>query len=313
MRRSSRRGGKSFLELFPQLFLVPLGLVTIGVLVYLFFVASAQDGRSVSEIIQDMQGAGERARWQDANLLAGRIRDREAAAGGKVYLESDETELLVHLLKKFPADRKTRRFVITALGRAGQPGQTLSVLIEILEAPGTSAEERAETLLALGRTRTPGAAAPLLEWLRGGLGTDDWELRVYGIQALTVLTKDLADVERGPFIEELSRHLGDSRREVSWNTAYFLAYYFKSPAGVGILRRLLDVQFLDMQSGVDRKFTSREKESWLKSAVQGLDALGEITDDELEEARRTARDRGWMDVHNEVNTIVNARRDQRTE
>ncbi|MBI4606351.1 MAG: hypothetical protein HY721_30670, partial [Planctomycetes bacterium] len=40
---------KSFAQLFPQLFLFPLLIATVGVLVYLFFIASAQDTRSVEE------------------------------------------------------------------------------------------------------------------------------------------------------------------------------------------------------------------------------------------------------------------------
>src|SRR5687768_9498743 len=66
---------KPFGQLFSQLFLLPLILVAVGVLVWLFFKASAEDGRSVEDLISDIESGGKHARRQDAYALALAARD----------------------------------------------------------------------------------------------------------------------------------------------------------------------------------------------------------------------------------------------
>ncbi|MEE3199000.1 MAG: hypothetical protein VX254_03135, partial [Planctomycetota bacterium] len=65
-----RKGGKTFLELFPQLFLFPLLIVIVLVLVYVFFGAIAADNRGVGDLLRDIRIGGGHSRQQDAHALA---------------------------------------------------------------------------------------------------------------------------------------------------------------------------------------------------------------------------------------------------
>ena len=59
---AGRPGGHrrpTFGEQLPQLFLFPLLIVVVGTMVYLFFIASGKDQRTIPELIADIETGGE--------------------------------------------------------------------------------------------------------------------------------------------------------------------------------------------------------------------------------------------------------------
>lgn len=311
VRPGSRPAGKSFGELFPHLFLIPLLLVTVGVLIYLFFIAIAKDTRSVREILSDISSGGEHSRMQDAYALAQVVKEREAKAGPIERFSSEETALLVRILEQFPRDEFLRPYAIKVLGRAGQPAQALPVLKSLLENEDLPADQRAAALQALGFTNEAEAIPILLAELRDLDGPDDWEMRLYAILSLVQVWQNRRDLPvRDLLVEELRRHLSDPRREVAWNTASWLAQYFEDDSGIDLLRRLSDIDFLDEQRG-DRgqPLTPSEQEQWMLHAIRALHILEpEALADRLPAIRDTARKEGWAQVLNTVSEYLEEER-----
>ena len=298
-------GGKSFLQLFPFLFLIPLLLVTVGALIYLFFIASAHDHRSVGEIIRDMQSGGPHARSQDAYELA-QLLLSQGGADGRGFLSEKNTDLLIRLLRRFPDETNTRIYVIKALGRAGQPAQVLPVLGAVLAEVDGPREELSAAIEALQYTRSPGAVPPLIGALGRLESYDDWDLRCQAILALGEISRLRRDLRSEPIVEELRRHVGDPRREVAWYASFLLAKRFRDNAGVAELRKLVDLEFIDeLRGDRNRQVADRDRHGWVLMGVEGLHALGEPDMvEKMREIRRVAKERRWTRLLNTVNEIL---------
>ena len=189
---------------------------------------------------------------------------------------------------------------------------------------GTRTSEKAAAIQALGFTRSSEAVDPLLAVLPGLNGPDDWELRLYAINALVNLVQSTGThVSEGAptapahasgasrlSTERIARalrpYVNDPQREVRWNTAYYLAAYFDDPHGIGILRDLTDIDVLNEQRGDrNRRLTGVEMETWIRLGLRGLEALDEgRSTEELEEIRALARRNGWTHLLNEVHAIL---------
>jgi hypothetical protein len=293
----------SFDRLFPHLFLIPLLLVTVGVLVVLFFGAMGEDARSLSDIIRDMHAGSDHSRWQDAEALAKRV-NQLAEAGTLKPLSEAETGLLVGLLERFPDDPKLGQFVVTALARAGQPAKTLPALRRLAAADATPVEVRIAAMEGLGVLGGGGEVALLISVLERVKDPEQWELRLYAIHALTTAHGSAPGTPA--VVEAIRKHVSDPRREVSWHAAYYLAYYFNDSSGAGVLRRLLEWEFLDRERGDrNRPLTHAEREDWMVKALQGLYRLekdGIL--DQLRQARDQARARNYLKVVDAAERIL---------
>ncbi|HLU49028.1 MAG TPA: hypothetical protein VK116_13125, partial [Planctomycetota bacterium] len=307
VRPGRRPAGKSFFELFPHLFLIPLLLVTIGVLVYLFFVAIAKDTRDARQILSDIATGGEHARKQDAYALAAYLRSKEAAGEPIQRFSREDVSLIVSLLEKYPEDQFLRKYLVLALGRAGQPADSLPVLKGLIEKPEISDEERASLVQALGLTHSEEAIPILLSQVRSLTGDDRWELRLYSLAALMEIWQNRTDLPvRDVIAAELRRHVGDPRAEISWHSAFWLATRFADPAGIETLEQLSDAEFLDRHRG-DRGYPLEEadKEKWMLRAVEGLYSVDrERLVERLPELRDRAREKRWATVLNKVNQLL---------
>ncbi|MEM7233528.1 MAG: hypothetical protein AAF517_15230, partial [Planctomycetota bacterium] len=248
VRPSGRRvgGASSFAALFPQLFLIPLLLVTIGVLVYLFFIAVAEDARSIEKILSDMESGGKHSRGQDAYALSQRLNEEALKNPGKRrFLTKRQADLLISLLEKQP-DELTRKYVPLVLGRAGQPATVVPFFRARLAKPDLSAEERSSLVFAMGATNSPDVVPDLVATVEKYSGPTDWELRLLTIHSLVqIAAANESHASRAKILELLQKTLKDEHRLVSWNTAYYLAEYFGDSSGVGVLRELLAPGFVD--------------------------------------------------------------------
>ena len=65
--------------------------------------------------------------------------------------------------------------------------------------------------------------------------------------------------------------MNDQRKEISWNTAFWLARHFGDDSGASILEEILDWDFLDgVRGDHNRGLTVQQKERWMCQALDGL-------------------------------------------
>jgi len=289
---------KTFAELFPQLFLFPLVLVTVGVLVYLFFVASAEDSRTVEELITDIESGGPHARRQDLYALAQKVREKNSQDGVPQYFSEPVTRKLLDLLEKTQGDEKLKEYLVLAVGRAGTPDLTVPVMAEIALGEREGAEARAFAVQSLGLSRSPQALETLEKVIDTYTQPEDWELRWNALAALA----NIGDPRSVPI---LRRFLSDSRREVSWSVACWLANFFGDSTGRETLWNLVSWDFLDRQGGDgQRQLLAEQKEAYMAMALQGLYKLYPDEQDMLKILREKTEDSRSLKVRNAAFEIL---------
>jgi hypothetical protein len=286
-------------RLFTQLFLFPLLIVTVGVLVYLFFRASAEDNRSVSELISDIESGGSHARKQDMYALAVKVRDlAQVPDGAPAHFSADETKKLLGFLDRLDKneDPAMREYLIAAIGRGGDPALTVPVMTQIALGEGRTQDERIYAVQALALSRSPGAVNVLHSVVETHREAEDWDLRWVALAGLA----NIGDKASVPY---LRKAVGDPRREVSWSAACWLANYFGDGGGIGTLRQIVDWEFVDGQRGdKDRPLSDSEKETYMVMALEGLWKLeGE---DALEVVRSRSKDTRSVKVQNAAFRIL---------
>ncbi len=280
---------RTFIQLIPQFFIFPLVLVTVGVLVYVFFIAAAQDHKPTSELLDDIRAGWLQTKNRSAFELAMRAHELEGAGE---HFTVDETRQIVSILQGTPGstnsssassgsaysgDVHLRAYLVLALGRAGAPELALPELLKALEGSGIeyTLEAKVGAIRGLGLSRSVEVIDPLLTQLKNFPGDDSWEVRENILGAVTNIAAG-PDVDAGVkarVSEVLRKHLEDPRWSTRWNAALFLATHFRDPSGVETLRDLLDREFLK------EKFTEEGfhfQTTWMIAAVQALIAVRDV-------------------------------------
>ena len=291
-----RKGGKTFLQLFPQLFLFPLLIVIVLVLVWVFFGAIAQDNRDVTELIRDIQAGGGHSRMQDAKALADLLVAKQIA-GGDPYLGVAETRQLLQLAEATPpGEGQLKVFLVVALGRCGQPQQAVPFLLSLLSQENLPKALRQATVRGLGLSGDRQAVLALLDEVDRAGTPENWQSRWEAVAGVVnILLRENPgeeqsfrhDPQAGVILEKWKLLVNDPRREISWTTAFWLAKHFGDDSGEGILENILSRDFLDKQRGDhNRGLTVQEKENWMCRALEGLHILrGVALRDILEEKK----------------------------
>jgi len=284
-------------------FLLPLSLVLAVVWFVLLWSFSypAADRRSVAEIIRALDGANERSFRQEAFALAARVASLEAARGAEnrePILGREETQDLIRVLRRASGDAFAQAYLSLVLGRAGTPQETVPALSELLASSSASPLVRSHAVHALGLTRRAEAAQVLVKQLALETGSDRWELRWLTAGALANIKASAADLETGEIIAALRPLLADPQREVAWNTAHILAVYFDDPSGLDMLRRLLDINFLDAQRDARKMAFSHDLEDqWMALALEGVHHIeGAACLATVRKIRDIARRRGFSNT-----------------
>ena len=292
-----RKGGKTFLELFPQLFLFPLLIVIVLVLVYVFFGAIAADNRGVGDLLRDIRIGGGHSRQQDAHALAKLLVEKQEK-GKEPYLNGAQTGELIQLVKDATSgEDELRGYLVLALGRSGQPQLSLPFLLGLLAREDIAPGLRQEAITGLGLSGDSTAILPLLDEIdRPAGGEQSWQSRwlaIWGV--VNILARenpeDDGPLKEGPearvVVQKLKTKVNDSRREISWTAAYYLARYFGDNSGEIILQDMLSWDFLGEQLGDnDNALTSDEQQRWMCQALEGLYSLrGAGLKDVLEEKK----------------------------
>ncbi len=276
---SSQRVGQPTLgQQFSQLFLFPLLIVVVGTMVYLFFIASGKDHRTIPELITDIETGGEHARKQDAYALALQVQEMEPGQ----YLSRELTRKLIDLMTRFDDEPEFRKFLTLAAGRAGIPELTLPVMTRIAADRDSPPQNRMNAIHALALARSPEAVAVLKQVIETHQADDQWEFRLRALAGL-------ANMRHPDGVPALRSALGDNKRAVRWSAACWLAKFYGDASGVDTLESLISWDFLDMQREA-RELTFQEKELYMIEALRGLAAVnGPAARPALERLRKDDR------------------------
>ncbi|HVT43520.1 MAG TPA: HEAT repeat domain-containing protein [Thermoanaerobaculia bacterium] len=224
-----------------QFVLFPLGVVAIGVLVFLLFGMLASEDHSVREHLGDIRSGSSHRRWQAAFQLSKAIAKGDA----KSYpnLQSEVADLYVRAQDDDP---RIRRYLAMVLGSLGDR-RSVPVLVDGLA--DRDPETRVYAVLALAEIGEPRAAGPVAALV----ADDDPALRKSVVYTLGVLgQKDSAAA--------VASVLNDPVTDVRWNAAIALARLDDSRA-LPVLHEMLD---RSRTSGVEKI-----REDQIEAAMMG--------------------------------------------
>jgi HEAT repeat protein len=203
-----------------QFVIFPLGIVLIGVAVFLLFGRLASDEHSIPDYLNEIQSGSRHERWLAAYQLSKSLKRGEA----KKYPNLEEKVAAIYTGAKND-DPRIRRYLSMVLGNLGDRRAT-PLLVDALREKDV--ETRIYALLALGDLRDPAAVPDVLR----AAADDEKDVRKTALYVLG----ELGD-PRG--VEVLASALADETPDVRYNAAIALAQ-FGDKRALGVLREMLD-------------------------------------------------------------------------
>ena len=213
-----------------QFVVFPLGVVLIGVAIFLLFGRLASNEQSIPEYLSEIRSGSDHRKFQAAYELSKSIKRGEA----KQYPNLAEQVVEVYRASK-DDDPRIRQYLTLVLGKIGDRRAT-PALIEALREPVV--ETRIYALLALAELRDPAALPAILEAAR------DPEKDVRKTALFTL--GQYADARTIPV---LAAALEDPVADVRFNAALSLARHGDERAA-NTLRDMLDRGRLDRVTGM---------------------------------------------------------------
>jgi HEAT repeat protein len=207
-----------------QFVIFPLGVVLIGVGVFLLFGLLASEKSTIPDYLNEIRAGSAHERGHAAYQLSRSINRGEA----KKYPNLEQQVASIYTQSKND-DPRIRRYLALVLGKLGDRRAT-PVLIEGLH--DNDAETRLYTIVALGELRDPGAVPNLIEATRD----DDKDVRKTAAFSLGAIGDARA-------VPALASMLEDQVPDVRFNAAIALSR-FGDKRAIGILHDMLDRQRL---------------------------------------------------------------------
>lgn len=208
-----------------QFVLFPLGIVAVGVGIFLLFGRLASEEHTIPDYLTEIRSGSSHERWQAAYQLSKSIKRGEA----KKYPNLEEQVALVYRSSK-DDDPRIRQYLSMVLGTIGDRRAT-PVLAEALKDRQT--ETRLYALLALGELKDPASVPAVLAAANDG----DKDVRKTAYYTLGELHDPRA-------VDVLVAGLEDSVPDVRWNAAIALAQFGDRRAAPA-LRTMLDRTMLN--------------------------------------------------------------------
>lgn len=255
-----------------QFVLFPLGVVLVGVAVFLLFGVLASEDHSIPEYVQEIRSGSSHGRWQAAYQLSKSLKRGEASK----YPDLSQDIAAIYVNAR-DDDPKIRRYLSMVLGTLGDKRST-SVLIDGLQ--DSDPETKIYALWALGEIKDPRA----VEAISAQAVSPEADIRKTAVYALG----QIGDARAIPV---LVTALDDQTPDVRWNAALSLARLGDSRA-LGPVREMLDRKRLDAIPA----FREDQKEDVMISAMSayaklaGAEARAEI--DSIARSDRSLRVRG---------------------
>lgn len=208
-----------------QFVLFPLGIVAVGVGIFLLFGRLASEEHTIPDYLNEIRAGSSHERWQAAYQLSKSIKRGEA----KKYPNLEEQVAAVYRASK-DDDPRIRQYLSMVLGTIGDRRAT-PVLTEALKDRQT--ETRLYALLALGELKDPASVPAVLEAAHDG----DKDVRKTAYYTLGELHDPRA-------VDVLVAGLDDTVPDVRWNAAIALAQFGDRRAAPA-LRTMLDRTMLN--------------------------------------------------------------------
>jgi HEAT repeat protein len=203
-----------------QFVVFPLGVVLIGVVVFLLFGKLASEEHAVPDYVSQISAGSRTERKQAAFELAKALKRGEAKRYPNLFQQV--TELYVRSKNDDPM---VRRYLTVVLGNLGDKRATPLILDAANDA---DAETRIYALWALGELRDPRSTAQLTK-----AATDEDS----GIRKMAVYA--LGELGGADVIAPLAAAVNDPVADVRFNAAVSLAR-FNDPRALPVLREMLD-------------------------------------------------------------------------
>jgi HEAT repeat protein len=211
-----------------QFVVFPLGIVCVGVAIFLLFGRLASEEHSIPDYLNEIRSGSSHERWQAAYQLSKSLKRGEA----KRVPNLEEKVAAVYRSAKHD-DPRIRQYLSLVLGTIGDRRAT-PLLLDSLKEPDT----RLYALLALGELRDPAAVPRLIEATRDG----DKDVRKTAYYAL-------GEIKDPRAVEPMVAGLEDPVPDVRWNAAIALAQ-FGDRRAAPVLRTMLDRTMLDRIPGM---------------------------------------------------------------
>ncbi|HXG57916.1 MAG TPA: HEAT repeat domain-containing protein [Thermoanaerobaculia bacterium] len=213
-----------------QFVVFPLGVVVIGVGIFLLFGKLAGDERSIPDHLDAIRSGSSHQRWQAAYQLSKSIKRGEASR----YPNLLEQIASIYAGAK-DEDPRIRQYLSLVFGTLGDRRAT-PLLLEATSDP--SVDTRVYALMGLAQLRDP-AAVPRVVQL---VSDEEKDVRKTAAWALGVI----GDAHAVP---ALAAALGDPAADVRFNAAVALSG-FGDRRALGVLREMLDRSRLDGIAGM---------------------------------------------------------------
>jgi len=213
-----------------QFVLFPLGIVCVGVAIFLLFGRLATEEHTIPDYLNAIRSGSSHERWQAAYQLSKSIKRGEA----RRYPNLEEQVANIYRSAKSD-DPRIRQYLSMVLGTIGDRRAT-PLLTEALSDHET--ETRLYALIALGELKDPASVPQLLETARDG----DKDVRKTAFYTL-------GEVHDPRAIEALVAGLDDPVPDVRWNAAISLAE-FGDRRAAPVLRAMLDRSTLNRVPGI---------------------------------------------------------------
>jgi HEAT repeat protein len=213
-----------------QFVVFPLGVVLIGVLIFVFFGSLAGESSSIEEYLSDIRSGSRQRRWQAAYQLTLALKRGEAAKYPNLAPEVRE----LYAASK-DDDPQVRRYLSAVLGELKDRA---SVPMLVASLPESDPQTRIFAILALGQIGDSRARDPIARYA----ADSDPAVRKAAVFALGAL----GDAAAAPV---LAGAVNDEVADVRWNAAIALSRFGDGRA-LPVLREMLDRARLDAVPGV---------------------------------------------------------------
>jgi HEAT repeat protein len=213
-----------------QFVLFPLGIVCVGVAIFLLFGRLASEEHTIPDYLNEIRAGSSHERWQAAYQLSKSLKRGEA----KRYPNLEEQVANLYRASKSD-DPRIRQYLSMVLGTIGDRRAT-PLLVEALADHET--DTRLYALIALGELKDPASVPRLAEATRDG----DKDIRKTAFYAL-------GEIHDPRAVDALVAGLDDRVPDVRWNAAIALAQ-FGDQRAAPVLRAMLDRGMLDRVTGI---------------------------------------------------------------
>lgn len=259
-----------------QFVIFPLGVVMIGVAVFLLFGKLASTEQSIPDFLNDIRSGSSHRKFQAAYELSKSIKRGEA----KRYPNLVDQVVSVYRASK-DDDPRIRQYLTLVLGKLGD-ARAVPVLVDALK--DSVVETRIYSLIALAELRDHGSVPAVMAATKD----EDKDVRKTAIYALG----EIGDPRALPVLEEA---LNDQTADIRFNSALALARYGDRNAEP-VLRAMLDRPTLNRVQGMrpDQKEEAMIAAIPAYAKLAGKSAAADLqrlaTGDESMRVRATAKE-----------------------